>query len=51
MDILGKMVENNEFSPNITFYGQLHNCGHDIIAHIHDPDARHLVNKINNGYY
>ena len=44
IDILGDTVEADRFlSPNTTFYGDLHNYGHTLIAFAHDPDESHLV--------
>lgn len=44
IDVLGNMIEAAPtLSPNINFYGQLHNMGHVFIGLIHDPDGRHLV--------
>jgi hypothetical protein len=43
IDILGNMVEASILSPNQTFYGDLHNFGHLVIAYCHDPDHRYLV--------
>jgi tyrosinase len=42
IDILGNMMEASEISPNIDFYGDLHNGGHLIISFSHDPDGRFL---------
>jgi tyrosinase len=42
IDMLGNIVEASDLSINQNVYGQLHNCGHDIISYIHDPDYRHL---------
>lgn len=47
IDILGNMIEAAPLlSPNIDYYGQLHNMGHVFVGMIHDPDGRHLVNSI-----
>ncbi|XP_037809670.1 phenoloxidase 2-like [Lucilia sericata] len=42
IDILGDMVECTILSVNPTFYGNLHNEGHNAISFCHDPDARFL---------
>ncbi|XP_016986003.1 phenoloxidase 2 [Drosophila rhopaloa] len=43
IDILGNMIEASPvLSVNRTFYGNLHNEGHNIISFAHDPDNRHL---------
>jgi tyrosinase len=42
IDTLGNMVEPSDLSVNRKFYGQLHNGGHDIISHVHDPDSKYL---------
>lgn len=43
IDILGNMIEASPvLSPNIEFYGNIHNSGHLFNAYIHDPDHRHL---------
>ncbi|KAH8266304.1 hypothetical protein KR038_011975 [Drosophila bunnanda] len=43
IDILGNMIEASPvLSINRTFYGNLHNEGHNIISYAHDPDRRHL---------
>lgn len=38
IDVLGNMVENSSLSPNVNYYGRLHNEGHNMLAYIHDPD-------------
>ncbi|XP_011494200.1 PREDICTED: phenoloxidase 2-like [Ceratosolen solmsi marchali] len=42
IDVLGNMVEASILSPSRTFYGDLHNLGHLVIAYCHDPDHRYL---------
>lgn len=42
IDILGNMVESSSLSPNKTFYGNMHNEGHNIIAFVHDPEQKYL---------
>lgn len=42
IDMLGNMIESCVLSVNSKYYGSFHNSGHDIIAHIHDPDHRYL---------
>nr|CAO98768.1 putative prophenoloxidase [Artemia franciscana] len=47
IDILGDMIEPAlSFSVNPRFYGQLHNKGHVLIGHCHDPTG---ANKENGG--
>lgn len=44
IDLLGNMIEASPvLSPNIMFYGNMHNSGHLFIAYSHDPDHRYLV--------
>ena len=40
IDILGDIVENTKLSVNRQLYGNLHNMGHNLVAYVHDPDAR-----------
>nr|AAL37426.1 prophenol oxidase [Aedes aegypti] len=42
IDVLGNMVENSSLSPNVNFYGRLHNEGHNMLAYVHDPDNSFL---------
>lgn len=42
IDILGNAIEASDLSPNVQFYGSLHNLGHDAISYIHDPENRYL---------
>ncbi|CAG7837626.1 unnamed protein product, partial [Allacma fusca] len=37
VDILGNLMESNDFSINQKFYGDLHNDGHRIMSRVHDP--------------
>lgn len=39
---MGDIVESTILSVNPTFYGNLHNEGHNAISYCHDPDARFL---------
>ncbi|XP_055838626.1 phenoloxidase 2-like [Episyrphus balteatus] len=41
IDLLGNLIESSPLSINRQFYGDLHNRGHLIISHIHDPNARY----------
>ncbi|XP_067128110.1 hemocyanin A chain-like [Centruroides vittatus] len=41
-DLLGSLIESNAESINPLFYGSLHNWGHVMMAHIHDPDGKFL---------
>ncbi|CAG0906462.1 unnamed protein product, partial [Darwinula stevensoni] len=43
IDILGNMVEANENTPNLAFYGSIHNLFHVFLARIGDPDGRYGV--------
>lgn len=43
IDILGNMVEASQLSPNLEYYGDIHNNCHTLIAYMHDPDGRFLV--------
>lgn len=43
IDILGNMVEASILSPDLTYYGDMHNLVHLAIAYCHDPDHRFLV--------
>ncbi|KAF5280180.1 hypothetical protein FQR65_LT15043 [Abscondita terminalis] len=42
IDVLGNIVEASVLSPNPSYYGNLHNFGHLLLAFIHDPDQRFL---------
>ncbi|XP_044739629.1 phenoloxidase 1-like isoform X2 [Chrysoperla carnea] len=43
IDILGNMIEASPvLSPNIPYYGNIHNSGHMFISYSHDPDHRYL---------
>ncbi|XP_055623361.1 uncharacterized protein LOC129766790 [Toxorhynchites rutilus septentrionalis] len=42
IDIVGNMVENTTLSPNVNYYGRLHNEGHNMLGYIHDPDNSFL---------
>lgn len=42
IDLLGNIIEPSDLSANPQLYGSLHGVGHDMIAYIHDPDARFL---------
>ncbi|KAL7300486.1 hypothetical protein TKK_0006488 [Trichogramma kaykai] len=42
IDILGNMIEASILSPDITYYGDLHNLVHMAISFCHDPDHRFL---------
>lgn len=44
VDILGNVVEASSISINRTYYGDVHNTGHILLAQIHDPDNEFLVN-------
>lgn len=45
IDMLGNMIEASPvLSPNIPYYGNMHNMGHLFIAYSHDPDHRYLEN-------
>ncbi|XP_062544364.1 phenoloxidase 8-like [Armigeres subalbatus] len=39
IDVLGNIFESSILSPNMDFYGDVHNNGHIMIAYIHDPDG------------
>ncbi|CAL4114966.1 unnamed protein product, partial [Meganyctiphanes norvegica] len=39
-------VSGNQISPDVDFYGNLHNHGHNIIAHAVDPEDRHQPSTI-----
>lgn len=41
IDILGNILEPSDLNINPQLYGSLHGTGHDLIAYIHDPDARY----------
>ncbi|XP_076064105.1 phenoloxidase 1-like [Oratosquilla oratoria] len=42
IDIVGDMLEaDTRLSPNYTFYGDMHNFGHVLLALAHDPDGVH----------
>lgn len=43
IDVLGNVMESSILSPNVNFYGDLHNMGHMSLSFIHDPDHRYLV--------
>ncbi|XP_055606735.1 phenoloxidase 8-like [Uranotaenia lowii] len=42
IDVLGNIVEQSILSPNLNYYGRLHNDGHNMLAYIHDPDNSFL---------
>ncbi|KAK4878033.1 hypothetical protein RN001_010539 [Aquatica leii] len=42
IDVLGNIIEASSLSPNPSYYGNLHNFGHILLAFIHDPDQRFL---------
>ncbi|KAG5875029.1 hypothetical protein JTB14_008138 [Gonioctena quinquepunctata] len=42
IDILGNIVESSDLSVDKTFYGNLHNMGHNIVAFIQDPEDKYL---------
>uniref|UniRef100_A0A481MQJ8 Phenoloxidase n=1 Tax=Nipponaphis monzeni TaxID=196483 RepID=A0A481MQJ8_9HEMI len=44
INVLGNIVESSILSPNLIYYGSLHNEGHNVISYIHDPDNRYLEN-------
>ena len=43
IDVLGNMIESSTLSPNSSYYGDMHNFAHVLIAFCHDPDNKHLV--------
>ncbi|KAI8442313.1 hypothetical protein MSG28_005853 [Choristoneura fumiferana] len=43
IDTLGNMLEASILSPNIDYYGSVHNNGHTFSAYVHDPDHRYLL--------
>ena len=43
IDVLGNIIEASILSPNLEYYGDLHNSLHYMIAYCHDPDHRYLV--------
>ena len=44
IDVLGNMVESSSIlTPNVDYYGVLHNYGHLAIGFIHDPEYRYNV--------
>ena len=51
IDILANTVESSILTPDQNFYGDLHNMGHEMIAFIHDPDFRYLVNSFFPNYF
>ncbi|KAJ8679167.1 hypothetical protein QAD02_014954 [Eretmocerus hayati] len=42
IDILGNILEASILSPDLNYYGDLHNMVHMAIAYCHDPDNRYL---------
>lgn len=42
IDILANVVESSALSVNPTFYGGLHNEGHNVLSYAHDPESRFL---------
>lgn len=46
IDILGNMLEASVLSPDLNYYGDMHNLGHVVISYCHDPDHRFLVRMI-----
>lgn len=42
IDILANLVESSALSVNSTFYGGLHNEGHNVLSYAHDPESRFL---------
>ncbi|XP_058804268.1 phenoloxidase 1-like [Phymastichus coffea] len=42
IDVLGNIMEASTLSPDLAYYGDLHNMGHVAISFCHDPDNRFL---------
>ncbi|XP_050092731.1 phenoloxidase 8-like [Anopheles aquasalis] len=42
IDILGNLIEASSLSINFSYYGDLHNNGHNILGYIHDPENSFL---------
>uniref|UniRef100_A0A1B0EZN6 Putative prophenoloxidase 2 n=1 Tax=Lutzomyia longipalpis TaxID=7200 RepID=A0A1B0EZN6_LUTLO len=42
IDALGNMIQSSSLSPNLDYYGDLANMGHNFIGYCHDPDGRNL---------
>lgn len=41
IDLLANVVESSVLSVNRRYYGDLHNNGHQMIAFVHDPEAKY----------
>nr|WJJ70400.1 venom protein U-MPTX.15-34 [Megalopyge opercularis] len=42
IDTLGNILEASILSPNVPYYGSIHNNGHTMVGFMHDPQHRYL---------